>query len=282
MTVNNTVRDNRWKSAQNQAKNDLIKNYNASDALLDAFMDYTGTYWDNQYDKDGNDLYGTWTDDSYNQNALVKNMIKMFEQYTKDGLLRDFNNLYTKTDWQKQYLPSDFASNYVNSYLNDEYNNALEQLERAYKRGTLNDSQYDNAISKMGQYRNAANSTYGQIDDNLMDTYAQDLQTKANEYATDLQNWNLSNFDNTNQELWNSGIQNVIADQRNDLTSDIDQMFLDIGGGNPIFDVNSIIGNAKTASGIYNTKSDNLMQAIGDEEQKNKEQKIGLGNQGMF
>ena len=283
MTKSWSVQNDRFNYAKDQADqyaNDTYDTYNSwKDDFLNNYLKY---YANNLYGGDWHAIHKSGGGWAKRGTELGRDFINEYEKYVLDKLNEEWNDLYGQTDWQKSYLPSDVASNYVNTYLDDEYNNALEQLERAYKRGTLNDSQYDNAISKMGQHRNAANSTYGQIDDSLMDTYSQDLQTKANEYANDLQNWDLSDYDTINSANWKTGLDDHSANMMNNLTSNIDQMFLDISGGNPIFDVNSIIGNAKTASGIYNTKSDNLMQAIEDEEQKNKEQKIGLGNQGMF
>jgi hypothetical protein len=283
MTKSWSVQNDRFNYAKDQADQYANDTYDTYNSWKDDFLNnYLKSYANNLYGGDWHAIHKSGGGWAKRGTELGRDFINEYEKYVLDKLNEEWNDLYGQTDWQKSYLPSDVASNYVNTYLDDEYNNALEQLERAYKRGTLNDSQYDNAISKMSQHRNAANSTYGQIDDSLMDTYSQDLQTKANEYANDLQSWDLSDYDTITSANWKTGLNDHSANMMNNLTSNIDQMFLDISGGNPIFDVNSIIGNAKTASGIYNTKSDNLMQAIEDEEQKNKEQKIGLGNQGMF
>ena len=192
MTKSWSVRNDRFNYAKDQADQYANDTYDTYNSWKDDFLNnYLKSYANNLYGGDWHAIHKSGGGWAKRGTELGRDFINEYEKYVLDKLNEEWNDLYGQTDWQKSYLPSDVASNYVNTYLDDEYNNALEQLERAYKRGTLNDSQYDNAISKMGQHRNAANSTYGQIDDSLMDTYSQDLQTKANEYANDLQNWDL-------------------------------------------------------------------------------------------
>jgi hypothetical protein len=272
----------RYNSAMDRARDYAQKEYDTYDQWMEDLNNYMGTYDNRMYDGDMHAIHrsgGGW--DQRGQ-ALGKDMVKGFENYTRDKLKESWQDKYGATNWQNQYLSRDIASNYLDNYLNTEYENALGQLERAMKRGTLNDDQYNNALSKLSLQRNAANATYGQIDDQLMDTYAQDLQTLANNYGNDLENWDLSDYDSNYTNNWDFGIQDKQAEIMNGLTSAIDNNILAIQGDNPMFDVNSIIGGAKTASGVYNNKSDNLMQAITDEEENKKKQQIGLGNQGMF
>lgn len=272
----------RYNSAINNAKDYAKNEYDTYNQWIEDLNNYMGTYDNHLYDGNMHDIHksgGGWDQRSQ---ALGKDMVKGFENYTRDKLKESWQDKYGATNWQNQYLSKDIASNYLDNYINSEYENALGQLERAMKRGTLNDDQYNNALSKLSLQRNAANSTYGQIDDQLMDTYAQDLQTLANNYGSDLENWDLSDYDKNYVNNWNYGIQDKQAEIMNGLTSAIDNNILALQGDNPMFDVNSIIGGAKTVSGVYNNKSDNLMQAIINEEENKKKQQIGLGNQGMF
>lgn len=282
MTVSSNHQYNRYEGAKKEANSFANDTYSTYDQFANALNDYIGNYNHHMYDGNMHDIHKSGGGWGQRGQALGKDMVKGFENYSRDKLKETWDDKYGGVNWQNQYLSRDVASNYLNNYLDSEYNNALGQLERAMKRGTLNDDQYNNALSKLSLQRNAANSTYGQIDDQLMDTYAQDLQTLANNYGSYIDEWDLSDYDSNYTNNWDYGIQDKQAEIMNGLTSAIDNNILALQGDNPMFDVNSIIGGAKTASGVYNNKSNNLMQAISDEEENKKKQQIGLGNQGMF
>lgn len=282
MTKSNAQQDKRYNAAKDEANIYANKTYDTYDSWVDDFNKYLGTRNNRTYDGDMYDIHKSGGGWDVRSKTLGKNMVNQYEKYIKNLLEKQYNTKFGAEGWQNSYLPTNEASLYVDNYLNNEYNSALEQLERAFKRGTLNDDQYNNAISKLDMQRNAANSTYGQLDEQLMDTYKTGYQEFANKYVDDIANYTLHNYDTLNMNTINNDLLNQQADYLNDMSSTLDQNLLAMSQDNPLFDINSIIGNAKVASGVYNNKSDNLLQAISDEEAKKEQQKIGLGNQGLF
>ena len=189
------------------------------------------------------------------------------------------------TNASKMYDPmygggfnANFADQYLNNYLTTHYNDALEQLDRAKSRGTINDVGYNRALNDLATQLSANKSTYGAIGRDIVSGYNTGMQTNINNYQNLLDNYNLNtdygrlNADTINKSLSDS-YNNYLAGFENDFDAAM--------AGQTPFDVSGILGNAKVAQGVVNPQTNSLVDAISEQNSK-KKQKVGLSNEGIF
>lgn len=245
----------------------------------------------------------------FSDNDLVKALQNQLNQYYNNTPLskyyfreNDANNEYNKainqiksnqtknaqtalTNASKMYDPTygggfntNFADQYLNNYLTTNYNDALEQLDRAKSRGTINDVGYNRALNDLATQLSANKSTYGAIGRDIISGYNTGMQTNINNYQNLLDNYNLNtdygrlNADTINKSLSDS-YNNYLAGFENDFDAAM--------AGQTPFDVSGILGNAKVAQGVVNPQTNSLVDAISEQNSK-KKQKVGLGNEGIF
>lgn len=275
MTRSYETQKSRANSTMKQAKNQVTKDY--QNAQLDT--DFANWLASGGYDWSGK--HNIWTDSRFNQGAMKKDMINTFENEQKKAMKnyinQNFADLGTSNMWLDNYWNSGSDDELVNNFITSNYDNALTQLDRALKRGTLSQSGYDNALENLNTQKSGAYSTIGNIGQGILDNYRTAMQEKATGYHQNLDDYSLAKYGNVSADAFKSDFDNLYSDQQGNFEGDFNVATQDLQP----FDISGIIGNARVAQGVNNTQTDELLGAIEDSEQK-KDKKVGLGNKGLF
>lgn len=182
-----------------------------------------------------------------------------------------------------QFAPNNFANDRVSStaddaiiaqILGEQYNPAAEQIQRAYERGTLNDTGFQTAQNILGQQRSTANaqlqSTGGGVLQSLRDQLSgigQEARTRASSYELgDV--FDPTSYQNRIDTTYNEGISGLEGNIRNAI------------GGQQYFDIGSILSRGATSQGVTNSQR-GLFDAFQARENDRSKQR-GLGTQGVF
>ena len=164
-----------------------------------------------------------------------------------------------------------------NNFINTNYNDALTQIERAKNRGYLSAGGYNNAFNSLQNQMSAARASVGDIGKGIIDDYKSDLTNKVQGYMTDLDNYNLNKRNSMSTSNWANDLANTYNDQK----AGLENRFNLATNGLNLFDTSDLIGNARITQGVNNNQSDDLYNAI-DEQQQKKSRRVGLGNKGLF
>lgn len=251
----------------------------------------SGTNWEKYGTPDLNGIYASKSK-KFNRDNAINDAVNDYKKYYTDNLSKDLDkrNNYDVTSDNFMYDLSNNSTNFVDNYLKDYYNDAFSQLDGALKRGLLTDLSYDKALgqlnSKNASWDNSLNnslnsmiSDYGLAYDNARDNYNKSKDTVMADFDSNF----FDKFTGNNDEFGTLYNNKSMFDDTHNINT-LYSGFLDNAnattGGLP-FDISQLIANAKVASGINNTQSNELIGAIEDQ-QKQEEKKIGLGNQGVF
>lgn len=223
-------------------------------------------------------------DDNRNKEyeSLLDNALNQYKQRGTDYLNKTFGGYGTTNAYLDDIINQNFdPSNYINNYVDEQYNTALENLDRGYKRGTLSDTAYNSALNNLNKQKSAAYSTVRGLTGNLSDQYRTDLSNKVSGYATDLSGATTDSLRTSNRytdpSQYGTEFNSYLSGLKNNWQSDLDAATTGLN----LFDTSDLIGNARVNAGVGNTQSNELMSAIEDNTKK-KQNKIGLGNQGVF
>ena len=80
-----------------------------------------------------------------------------------------------------------------------------------------------------------------------------------------------------NPQQYGIEFNTALSEKQNQYQNDLDAATLGLN----LFDTSDLVGNARVNFGVSNTQSNELMSAIEDNTKK-KQNKVGLGNQGVF
>lgn len=280
MTASSGRQNARKISTRNNAKAQVARNYGNSQ--LD--QDFSNWLDNNGYENSGGyEGYGIHKSKSkkFNSNAMRDDMIHEFTQQQKKAMEnymnQNFADLGTSNMWLDNYWNSGSDDEMVNNFITSNYDNALTQLDRALKRGTLSQSGYDNALENLNTQKSGAQSTIGSIGQGILDNYRTALTEKAQGFGQNLDNYDLSKYGQVSADKFADSFNSLYGDQQGSFENDFNLATQDMQP----FDVSGIIGNARVAQGVNNTQTDELLGAIEDSEMK-KDKKVGLGNKGLF
>ena len=280
MTASSSRQNARKISTRDNAKTQIARNYNNSqlDQDFGNWLDNEG--YENSGGYEGYGIHKSKTK-NFNSNAMRDDMIHEFTQQQKKAMEnymnQNFADLGTSNMWLDNYWNSGSDDEMVNNFITSNYDNALTQLDRALKRGTLSQSGYDNALENLNTQRSGAQSTIGSIGQGILDNYRTALSEKAQGFGQNLDSYDLSKYGQVSADKFANSFNSLYGDQQGSFENDFNLATQDLQP----FDISGIIGNARVAQGVNNTQSDELLGAIEDIEQK-KDKKVGLGNKGLF
>lgn len=264
MTASSGRQQNRVNNIVNQ-----VDKYNNSDLSNDL-----RNYINNNIGKYG--IYKSSYNNANNQKAL-NDFTNNQKQNLQNYLDNNFYDLGGSNTWVNKYYDNNFGQNNVNNLLDTQYNAALEQIDRAQKRGLLSDTGYQSALNNLNNQYSSGYSSVNNINQGILDDFKNELTETAQGYMTDLGNYNLGKYGTMNTQNWSDNLQNVYDNQQNNYQSQFDNATQ----GMNLFDTSNIINNARVEQGVNNAQTDELESAIDDNfRQKNK--KAGLGNTGVF
>lgn len=229
-----------------------------------------------KYDKNDYSKYYFRSDDS---NKEFNDIVNNFTNKQKSNLQDILSN--ASVNYDPIYgggFNTNYADQYVNDFLNSQYNDALEQLDRAKSRGTINDIGYNKAMNDLATQLSANKSLYGSIGRDIISGYNTGMQTNISNYQNLLDNYNLGNdYTRLNADAINNNLNTAYNNYLSGFENDFDAAM----SGQTPFDVSGILGNAKVAQGVVNPQSNSLIDALSEQNTK-KNQKVGLGNEGVF
>lgn len=258
----NNRRNNLQRAANEFSDNDLVK----------VLQDQLNYYYNNTPIS----KYYFRENDANNEYNNAVNQIKNKQIKNAQSALTNASKMYDPT--YGGGFNANFADQYLNNYLTTNYNDALEQLDRAKSRGTINDIGYNRALNDLATQLSANKSTYGAIGRDIVSGYNTGMQTNINNYQNLLDNYNL----NTDYgRLTADTINKSLSDSYNNYLAGFENDFDAAMAGQTPFDVSGILGNAKVAQGVVNPQTNSLVDAISEQNSK-KKQKVGLGNEGIF
>lgn len=298
MTAGSGRQQNRYNELKNYVNSGKHTGHN--DALTEAIYNWmfnnagyktSGTDWEKYGSPDLNKIAAS-KGKKFDRIAAVDDAVKDYKKYYTDNLVKDLNkrNNYELTSDNFVYDLTNNSNNFVDDYLKDYYNDAFSQLDGALKRGLLTDMSYDKALGQLNSKNASWDNSLTNSLNSMINDYGTAYDTARNNYNTSkdsvVADFDTNFFNNYtgNGDEFNSLFNNKVNFDNNYNIDTLYSGFLDNAnastGGLP-FDISQLIANAKVASGINNTQSNELIGAIEDQ-QKQEEKKIGLGNQGVF
>lgn len=280
MTASARKQNARRNDARNAAMNTVARDYGNNQLNTDFSNWLNNNGYENSGGYEGFGI-GKSKAAKFNKTGMSNDMIHEFTQQQKRNLEnymnQNFADLGTSNMWLDNYWNNNAADNYVNNFIDTNYNDALTQIDRALKRGTLSQSGYNNALNNLNTQKSGAQTTIGSIGQGILDDYRTALTEKAQGFGANIDNYDLSKYGQINTDNFMNSFNDLYKDQQNNFES---QFNLATQGMKP-FDVSGIIGDARVAQGVNNTQTDPLLNAIEETEQK-KDKKVGLGNKGLF
>lgn len=251
----------------------------------------SGSDWEKYGTPDLNGIYKS-SSKHWNKENATKDALNDYRDYYLKELSNDLDksNQFDTTNYGYVNDLMNNSKNYVGDFLQNYYDDTYSQLEAAQKRGLLTDTSFNKGID----YLNDKNFSWNKSLSDDLNTLITDY---GNQYNIARGNYE-DNRDTSIAKLKDSfltdytGNYGELGDLRNsknlfDSTYGIDNLYNDFTAGalsntNSLpFDISEIIANAKIGSGINNVQSNELLQAIEDNE-KQEDKKVGLGNQGVF
>lgn len=269
----------KWSASENDYR--YNQRYNTDKALKDYGQD-VADYVNNYYNEKPNELdwgkYYFRSDNNQNEyNKIINELTNKNKNELQQYLDNNFADLGGSNTWLNNYWSGNEADDLVNNFINTNYNDALTQIERAKNRGYLSAGGYNNAFNSLQNQMSAARASVGDIGKGIIDDYKADLTNKVQGYMTDLDNYNLNKRNSMSTTNWSNDLSNTYNDQK----AGLENKFNLATNGLNLFDTSDLIGNARITQGVNNNQSDDLYNAI-DEQQQKKSRKVGLGNKGLF
>lgn len=263
---------------------------------------YNFVFGGNGYKTEGSDWekYGT---PDLNKIAASKTSKWDKDAATKDAL-NDYRDYYLKElsnnlDKDNQFDATNYgyvnnlmnnSKNYVGDFLQNYYDDTYSQLEAAQKRGLLTDTSFNKGVDYLNDKNFSWNKSLSDDLNTLITDYGKQYNTERGNYE-DNKKTSIANLKDSflSDYTGNYGELDELRNAKNifDSTYGINNLYNDFTAGalsntNSLpFDISEIIANAKIGSGINNVQSNELLQAIEDNE-KQEDKKVGLGNQGLF
>lgn len=266
--------NNQWNNAatnlQNTTNSALVGGDN-SDLLNDYLQHINDTY-----QAKGNSFRGQNTD------MLIDSFVNKETEKRQNQLQNYLDNTYTGFGTTNAYLDdywkTDADNDFNTQYLDDYYNQSLAQLDTAKNRGLLNDAGYNSALSALDRRRSAAAGEINTMTDDVINGYRDDLAAKVGDFQTAVDDYSLSTRKNNNMDAYNNQFNSLYNSQKSNFENDLNGA---VSGFTP-FDVSDILGNARNTQGILTGGSQNpeMLQSL--DGQKKNQNKVGLGNQGLF
>lgn len=164
----------------------------------------------------------------------------------------------------------------LNSIISENYTPAAQQINNAFRRGSLNQQGFDTAMRDLDSQRTAATSNLQNVGQGVLSGFRTDLQDIGSQARTSANNFQLG--DTFNPNTYQTQIDNMFADQQGRLEGSVRQAV----GNDPLFDINSIIQGAGARQGVTSGNAPLLDNFYEAENQRRRGTRRGLGTQGVF
>lgn len=275
----------KWKAANrnytNQFNNAATNLQNTSNSALvggdnsDLVNSYL-QYINDQYTTRGKGFRSAKTEDLIN--GFVDNETQKQQNQLNNWLDNTYLGHGSTNSYLDNYWKTDADNDFNTQFLDDYYNQSLTQLETAKNRGLLNDAGYNAAMSALDRRKSAASGEMNAMTDSVINGYRNNLMDQVNNFKTAVDDYSLANRNSVNQDYFTNQFNNMYDNQKNNFEQDLNTA---VSGYTP-FDVADILGNARNTQGIMSGGSQNPQMLQSLDGQKKNQNKVGLGNQGLF
>ena len=205
----------------------------------------------------------------------VDDILNSEQSRRSNEYLNKFNTL-APTGFEKTLIPDSAISPLIDEVLNPQYTTQQTSLDNALKRGVLDQTGYNSALTKLGTDRTAALGRLQGIGSNLLATDRSDLTGAANSARTGATNYQLGQVYDPN-----SMYDQILSTTQSDLDN-LKGQFAQQTSGLQLFDPATYLNYGGQAQGAGNTASyADLMSAITDNQKKANASR-GVGSTGAF
>lgn len=189
---------------------------------------------------------------------------------------RNAFNDFAGNGFATQRIGSTMDDPILDSILASQYSDANEQVLRAHRRGQLDDTGYQSALSGLENQRTAGRASLTGIGDSVLEQGRGNLRGIANEGRQAIDAYDIGqNFDPYSY-------QSRIDDAYNQFSTGLEGNIRNAIGGQQFFDPSALIGRGGIAQGVTNNPQAgalaNALSARDEERSKTR----GLGSQGAF
>lgn len=164
-----------------------------------------------------------------------------------------------------------FLDQTINDLLEGQYKEAQTAFERGKARGQFNDAGYEAGIGGLGTAKTAAAAKLNAYENDILSSYRgkiADVGNRANQ-ASSMDGFDLSQFMSEADNIANQFTTNAAGE------------FLNLAGGEKLFDLGTLLNKAGSAQGVQNLPNVDVLEAIEKRKQKDSTTR-GLGAQGTF
>ena len=298
MTAGSGRQQERYNELQSYVNSGKYTGHN--DALTEAIYNWmynnagyktSGTDWEKYGSPDLNGIYASKSK-KFDREAAVKDAVNDYTDYYLKELSNnlDKDNQFDATNYGYVNDLMNNSKNYVGDFLQNYYDDTYSQLEAAQKRGLLTDTSFNKGVDYLNDKNFSWHKSLSDDLNTLITDYGKQYDTERGNYEKNKKT-GIANLKDSflSDYTGNYGELDDLRNSKNifDSTYGINNLYNDFTAGalsntNSLpFDISEIIANAKIGSGINNVQSNELLQAIEDNE-KQEDKKVGLGNQGVF
>jgi hypothetical protein len=184
-------------------------------------------------------------------------------------------NQFAGNGFADQRVGSTMDDSYLENILMEQYNPALQQIQRAFDRGTLNEQGFTTAQNSLNSQRSAAMSNLQTTGGGVLQALRDQLSGIGNEARTGASSYNLGQqFDPNSYKsridtTYNEGLAGLEGNIRNAV------------GGQQFFDIGSILSSGGIGQGTTAGGNRAMFDAFQESEADRNKQR-GLGTQGVF
>jgi len=192
--------------------------------------------------------------------------------------LNDVNSLFGASDSGATAFADNADDDVLNSILGDQFGTASKSLDNSRSRGILDDTGYNEALSRLTNQKTAGLSKLQSLGGTVLATDRQKLDDIANSGRTAASNYTLG------QTFDPSSYQTRFNTTKDALTGSLEGDIRNVIGDSSLFDVNSATQFGGQAQGAQNTRALTPFDAISGDDRKttSRTNQRGLGTQGVF
>ena len=199
-------------------------------------------------------------------------------QYQNES--RSAIDAFAPTGFARTAIGDTTDDQYITSFLNDRYNQAVLPVERAFARGTLNDLGYNSALSDLDTQRSAGLGRLNEVGQGLISGARDELRGIADEARN--RAGSLSLRDAFDPGFYQGRIDDATANALSNFGSNFDAA----ASGLQLFSPPTAISRGGVSQGITNPSasqnSGSIAAQILEQNQRDKTQTRGLGSTGAF
>jgi hypothetical protein len=162
------------------------------------------------------------------------------------------------------------------SILDQQYADAVTELQAAQGRGQATQAVYDRALKNLGTTKSTANATLQNLGGGIRSGYQSDINRRRQSALDRAAEWDFGSTYDPGAE--SERVRSYAGERQASLEGDVRGAV----GGTEYFDVNSILGNARARVGTQTTPTTTGTSALSDTFQNQAQNDAAKLNEGIF